>query len=63
MSEYVVVTPAIGMFFPAVDDICNRVMDAALQQGAGVHPVVFNCSHFTSLDTTAVKVIPIIHNF
>uniref|UniRef100_A0A1B6HCB9 STAS domain-containing protein n=1 Tax=Homalodisca liturata TaxID=320908 RepID=A0A1B6HCB9_9HEMI len=55
VKEYILVTPTIGMYFPAVDVICNRLQDAGLEKGAGVTPVVLNCVHFTSIDFSAAK--------
>lgn len=50
--EYSLVTPTIGMFFPAVGVVSSTLME----QGSKHPLVVLNCSSFTSLDITAAKV-------
>ncbi|XP_054284171.1 sodium-independent sulfate anion transporter-like [Macrosteles quadrilineatus] len=57
VMEYVLVAPSIGMFFPSVDVVSNHLLEAGLQQGGGRHPVVLDCTHFTSLDYTAAKAL------
>lgn len=50
--EYNLVRPTLGLYFPAVDLVCNKVIKA----GRGVMPVVVDCQHFSNVDFTAAKV-------
>lgn len=54
-KEYVLVTPAIGMFFPATDKVCKKVIETGIDIGEGVTPVVFNCDRFADIDVTSAK--------
>lgn len=54
-GEYVVVRPDVGLFFPAMGLVRDAVLRAAAEEG-GTLPVVLDCSRFSGLDFTAVKV-------
>lgn len=56
-GEYVVVRPDVGLFFPAMGLVRDAVLRAAAEEGGtGTLPVVLDCSRFSGLDFTAVKV-------
>lgn len=54
-KEYLLVTPAVGMFFPATDKVCKKVIETGIDIGEGTTPVVFNCVRFADVDVTSAK--------
>lgn len=51
-----VVEPRCGLFFPSVDHVRNQVSKASMGPAQGSVMVVIDCSHFTGVDYSAVKV-------
>ncbi|XP_026282285.1 sodium-independent sulfate anion transporter-like isoform X1 [Frankliniella occidentalis] len=54
-GEYVLVRPEVGLFFPAMGVVRDAVVTAAAGEGGAALPMVLDCTHFRSLDYTAVK--------
>ncbi|CAH0388806.1 unnamed protein product [Bemisia tabaci] len=52
--SYILVTPKLGFFFPAVDHVCSTVNEVALSHDLR-RPVIFDCVNFKSIDYTAAR--------
>lgn len=55
--KYLLVRPDVGLFFPAVDFLANKITDIADDRAGPNVPVVVDCHRFRGIDYTAVKVI------
>ncbi|XP_067006365.1 sodium-independent sulfate anion transporter [Anabrus simplex] len=54
-SEYLLVTPANSLYFPAVDFIRSSVGRAGIKQGYSHLPVIVDCRYVLGADFTAAK--------
>ncbi|XP_012271518.1 sodium-independent sulfate anion transporter [Orussus abietinus] len=52
---YLLLKPDIGLYYPAVDFLYNRVLEVAEQPGKEKLPLVIDCRRFNGIDYTAVK--------
>ena len=54
--KYLLVQPDVGLFFPAVDYLANKIFEIAEEQEPSQIPIVIDCQRFRGIDYTAVKV-------
>lgn len=55
--KYLLIQPDVGLFFPAVDFVANKISEIADERGDdGEIPLVLDCQRFRGIDYTAVKV-------
>ena len=57
--KYLLIQPDVGLFFPAVDFVANKISEIADERAEDNVPVVVDCQRFRGMDYTAVKVISI----
>ncbi|XP_008201868.1 sodium-independent sulfate anion transporter [Nasonia vitripennis] len=53
--KYLLIRPDVGLFFPAVDFLANKITDIADDRAGPSIPVVLDCQRFRGIDYTAVK--------
>ncbi|XP_023245583.1 sodium-independent sulfate anion transporter-like isoform X2 [Copidosoma floridanum] len=53
--RYLLIQPDVGLFFPAVDFLANKIVEIADDHGLGKVPLVVDCQRFRGVDYTAVK--------
>lgn len=55
--KYLLIRPDVGLFFPAVDFLANKISDIAEDRATPDTPVVvIDCQRFRGIDYTAIKV-------
>jgi hypothetical protein len=60
-SEYVMVTPDVGLMYPVADYFCTTVNKAGMIQGNSSLPVVINCTYIKAMDYTTALVVSHCH--
>ncbi|XP_011497709.1 PREDICTED: sodium-independent sulfate anion transporter-like [Ceratosolen solmsi marchali] len=53
--KYLSVQPDVGLFFPAVDFIVNKISEIADERASDNIPIVVDCQRFRGVDYTAIK--------
>ncbi|XP_023314418.1 sodium-independent sulfate anion transporter-like isoform X1 [Trichogramma pretiosum] len=53
--KYLLVQPDVGLFFPAVDFLSQKMVEIAEERAPGNMPLVLDCQRFRGVDYTAVK--------
>ncbi|XP_008554446.1 sodium-independent sulfate anion transporter [Microplitis demolitor] len=53
--KYVIVKPDIGLFYPAVTYLINKINNVARKEAKGVYPVVVDFDRLQGIDYTAAK--------
>lgn len=56
-GEYVMVTPDIGLMYPAINYFCTSLYKAGMNYGKGSLPVVVNCIFFKGFDYTTARAL------
>ncbi|KAG7209638.1 hypothetical protein KM043_011285 [Ampulex compressa] len=54
-KKYLMIKPDTGLYYPAVDFFCNKLLKAALNCEDRTMPLVVNCEIFRDMDYTAIK--------
>ncbi|XP_069683415.1 sodium-independent sulfate anion transporter-like isoform X2 [Periplaneta americana] len=60
-GEYVMITPDIGLMYPAVNFFCTVLYKTGMNQGRGSLPVVINCMFFKGFDYTTALAMKVVH--
>ncbi|XP_044575966.1 sodium-independent sulfate anion transporter-like isoform X2 [Cotesia glomerata] len=53
--EYVIVKPEIGLFYPAISYLTNKINRIARKEAKGIYPVVVDFNRLQGIDYTAAK--------
>ncbi|XP_076474248.1 sodium-independent sulfate anion transporter isoform X2 [Bombus vancouverensis nearcticus] len=59
-NKYIVLKPDTGLFYPAANYFCNKVMKIIHKYDENNVPFIINCERMRSIDYTAIKGIEII---
>jgi len=60
-SEYVMVTPDIGLMYPAANYMYTSVNKAGMNQDGSPLPVIINCTYIKGVDCTTAMVLKVIY--
>ncbi|XP_046744753.1 sodium-independent sulfate anion transporter-like isoform X2 [Diprion similis] len=56
-DKYILIKPDIGLYYPVVDFLRNKMNEAAAEKGKNILPVVLDCDGFKGIDYTGMKCI------
>lgn len=62
-GDFVMVTPDLGLFFPAVDYMEKKMNKMLQKEPYKYLPIAVNCIFFKGFDYTAIKVVQTLFNF